>query len=192
MMRRGFSIVELAIVIAMIGILSLLLFAGLRNSQVQARDDERQAKAQLIASSLEALYKAGNAGLGYNAGHYPSMPRLNDAIADGSIIELLPNIDDSVLSFSWSDSPNFKLKTILKPPYLGVNNNTENMTFIESEVGIDEFVYEPLMLDTSFFGIGDNDKWNYCRLLTQQCRRFNIYYLSEVDGTIKVIRSTNQ
>src|SRR5690606_3325462 len=109
----GFSIVELAIVIALIGILSLLLFAGFRSSQVSARDDERQAKAEIIANSLESLHKSGNPSYSLPAGVYPNITSINNAISGNYLTSLLPNIDESIVNFSWSDTSTVKLKTII-------------------------------------------------------------------------------
>lgn len=59
MTRRGFTIVELIIVITIIGILLTLAVVSLNGSQEKARDDERKADIQSIAQHLEALYTSG-------------------------------------------------------------------------------------------------------------------------------------
>lgn len=192
MKRRGFSIVELAIVIALISILSLLLFANLRNSQISVRDDERRAKAELVARSFEALYKNGNSQFSYEAGTYPDIQYVSDAISNNNIVSLLPNIDQSALTYSWSDDATVKLKTINTPSEIISDGMTENMSHIAPRVGLDEIVYEPLYHTTSSMGFGDSDKWRFCKTSADDCRRFNIYYRTEGDNTVHAIRSVNQ
>lgn len=191
MKRRGFSIVELAIVIAMIGILSLLLFAGLRSSQTAARDDERRAKAEIIANSLESLYKNGNSNYSYQPGKYPNITTLNTSITSDYAVDFLPGVDSASLDFTWTDDGTVKLKTLLAPSEADNRANTEKMTFIEPRVDVDEFVYEPLML-SSASSATDNDQWVYCKASADRCRKFNLYYRTEADNTVHVIRSINQ
>lgn len=191
MNRRGFSVVELAIVIALIGILSLLLFASLRSSQVSARDDERRAKAEIIANSLESLHKAGNPSQNQTPGLYPNIATINAAISSSQLTSLLPNIDDSTVTFSWSSDSSVKLKTIVPSSGLSNRNNTENMSIIEPLVALDQFAYEPLRHVTSG-STTDNDQWAYCQLSTHDCRRFNLYYRTEADDAVQVIRSVQQ
>lgn len=55
--RPGFSIIELMISIAIIGVLLLLVFAYFPSTQQRARDQERIADAQTIARYLEQRYR---------------------------------------------------------------------------------------------------------------------------------------
>jgi len=52
----GFTIVELIIVIAIIGILSSLVYNGIRSTQANARDAERKVDAEIIQRNLETYY----------------------------------------------------------------------------------------------------------------------------------------
>ncbi len=57
--QKGFTIVELLIVIVVIGILAGLVFVQFNNMQARARDSERKADVRLIESKL-AEYTADN------------------------------------------------------------------------------------------------------------------------------------
>lgn len=59
MYRRGFSIVELIIVITVMGILLVLGVVNMRNAQANARDENRKTDAETIAVQLENFYLSG-------------------------------------------------------------------------------------------------------------------------------------
>lgn len=59
--QKGFTIVELLIVIVVIGILAMLVLNTFNGVQQKARDTERQTDATSIAKQLEAYY-ATNGG----------------------------------------------------------------------------------------------------------------------------------
>jgi type IV pilus assembly protein PilA len=65
--ERGFTIVELLIVIIVIGILATLVLIAYNNVQGQARDTKRQADANSIREAAET-YKTAS-----NSGYYPDM-----------------------------------------------------------------------------------------------------------------------
>lgn len=194
MKKRGFSIVELAIVIALIGILSLIVFVSLRNGQVSARDNERHSKAESIARSLEIIYKSGNQSTGgtHEAGSYPTMEDIDEA----NKFSFLPSIDESTTTFSWQNGGGSTLKSLRSKGSLN-NHNTENMTVEGSSVGLDEFIYVPYTRGFASATVmpGDADGWGYClraELAFGKCSRFNIYYRTEADNALHTIRSTNQ
>src|SRR5680860_148229 len=70
-MRRGFTMVELLIVIAIIGILTTIGFMSFGKYQADARDSERSSKATIISEYLEKYYNKN--------GEYPSCPDLTGA-----------------------------------------------------------------------------------------------------------------
>ena len=55
-MKKGFTLVELLVVIAVIGILSLIIFASLGGAKAKARDSRRQTDILQIELALEANY----------------------------------------------------------------------------------------------------------------------------------------
>lgn len=69
--NRGFTIVELLIVIVVIGILAALVIVTYNGIQQKARDTERKTDINAIASHLEA-YNAQN-------GRYPTRANVNDS-----------------------------------------------------------------------------------------------------------------
>lgn len=56
-MRKGFTLLELLIVIAIIGIMATFAIIGLSGAQAKARDGRRKADLESIRSALE-LYRA--------------------------------------------------------------------------------------------------------------------------------------
>ncbi len=70
-LNRGFTIVELLIVIVVIGILAALVIVTYNGIQQKARDTERKTDINAIASHLEA-YNAQN-------GRYPTLANANDS-----------------------------------------------------------------------------------------------------------------
>lgn len=69
--QRGFTIVELLIVIVVIGILAGLVVTTFSGVQKKARDSERKTDINALHSQLEA-YNAQN-------GKYPTLANMNDA-----------------------------------------------------------------------------------------------------------------
>jgi prepilin-type N-terminal cleavage/methylation domain-containing protein len=55
--RRGFTLVELLVVMAIISILSTLIVGGFRSSQMRGRDAQRKSDLKQIANSLELFYQ---------------------------------------------------------------------------------------------------------------------------------------
>ena len=72
-LSRGFTIVELLIVIVVIGILAALVIVTYNGIQQKARDTERKTDINAVASHSEA-YNAEN-------GRYPSLAQINDGTA---------------------------------------------------------------------------------------------------------------
>ncbi|HVS58656.1 MAG TPA: type II secretion system protein [Candidatus Saccharimonadales bacterium] len=71
--QRGFTIVELLIVIVVIGILATLVITTYSGIQAKARDTKRQTDINTIQSHLEA-YAADIGG-----GNYPTLANLQDS-----------------------------------------------------------------------------------------------------------------
>ena len=72
---RGFTIVELLIVIVVIGILAALVIVTYNGIQQKARDTERKTDIKALQGHLEA-YWADNA-------KYPTLAQVNDTTAGG-------------------------------------------------------------------------------------------------------------
>lgn len=79
--QKGFTIVELLIVIVVIGILVALVVTTFSGIQRRARDTERQTDIKAVHSQLEAYYA--------QEGHYPVLADITP--------ENLPGLDDEAL-----------------------------------------------------------------------------------------------
>ena len=71
MKRRGFTIIELMVVIAVMGALLILNVVNLRGTQISARDAERKTDIETLASHLETFYTSGS-DTTPTVGRYPS------------------------------------------------------------------------------------------------------------------------
>src|ERR1700752_845921 len=69
--NKGFTIVELLIVIVVIGILALLVITTYSGIQQKARNAKRQTDVQSLQTQLEAFYSQN--------GSYPSLTDMNGA-----------------------------------------------------------------------------------------------------------------
>ena len=87
MKRRGFTIVELLIVITIMGTLLTLGVASLRASQISARDSERKTDIETIATQLENYYITGS-DYSMSVGRYPSTT-LTSSGASSQTIQVL-------------------------------------------------------------------------------------------------------
>jgi prepilin-type N-terminal cleavage/methylation domain len=69
--NKGFTIVELLIVIVVIGILALLVITTYSGIQAKARNSKRQTDIQSVQTQLEAFFSQN--------GYYPSLGNMNDS-----------------------------------------------------------------------------------------------------------------
>ncbi|HSH18719.1 MAG TPA: prepilin-type N-terminal cleavage/methylation domain-containing protein [Candidatus Saccharimonadales bacterium] len=76
--QKGFTIVELLIVIVVIGILAALVITTYNGIQQKGRNTERQTDAKSVQGQLEAYYAQN--------GKYPTLAQLND-VADGGFVK---------------------------------------------------------------------------------------------------------
>ena len=89
--QRGFTVVELLIVIVVIGILAALVLNSFAGVQAKARDTQRQTDINAIATQLEACYNDRCNGT------YPTLAALQDVAASGWVETNLPGFDISAL-----------------------------------------------------------------------------------------------
>ncbi|MGH7196790.1 MAG: type II secretion system protein [Candidatus Saccharimonadales bacterium] len=88
-MQKGFTIVELLIVIVVIGILAALVLNTFSGVQQRARDTERQTDINNLATQLEAYYNGDGNG---------TYPRADEFDTDAELTALFPGVDAGVIS----------------------------------------------------------------------------------------------
>ncbi|QQS22424.1 prepilin-type N-terminal cleavage/methylation domain-containing protein [Candidatus Saccharibacteria bacterium] len=94
--RRGFTLVEVSVVIALLSVLASVTVVSFSQAQRQARDKSREANAQIIAGALEKYYVAN--------GEYPGCNRISlDAATVTS--QYLIGVDKSVLRMPQDTAP---------------------------------------------------------------------------------------
>ncbi len=169
MNRRGFTIVELLIVIALMGILLTLSVANLRGTQVSSRDTERKIDVDTIASQLEIFYKVGTDNSTV-LGRYPST-----AEANGSANIQASFRDADLKSFTPPGA------TSADTGFVMATNNTQTTSGVTPQPTTSTYVYQPLQQDGSL-----------CSLSSQACTKFNLYYKLETDGLVYMKTSKNQ
>lgn len=85
---RGFTIVEIVVVVTVIAILTAIITFGFLYQQARARDSERLASAQIISESLEKYFDKN--------GEYPPCPDITDT-ASNVTANTLVGIDKAAL-----------------------------------------------------------------------------------------------
>ncbi len=195
-MRRGFTIVELVVVMVIMAVLLTLTMAGISSSRVAARDRERQADVEAIARGLEQRYVQGNPrvvstpGNYTRAGGYPSVLEflhmnggdltsnsfVPGQVSGGYLLDALPGTQKD--NFTAPGGISGKALDIYCF-YCGSGGTPENSTYIATKVTITNFVYEPLTASGA-----------QCN--AEPCTRFNLYWRKEADGSLQTIRSKHQ
>lgn len=163
MNRRGFTVVELLIVITVMGILLILGVVNLRGTQVSARDTERKTDIETIGLQLEIFYKSGTDNSTV-IGRYPSTALVENT---ASIQENLRDAD---------------LKSFIPP---GANSADDGFVMsansIQTTGGVlpqpttSTYVYQPLQQNSGV--------WSLCSLSSDACSKFNLFYKLEIATT---------
>lgn len=139
MKRRGFSIVELAIVITIIGILLVLGVVNLNDAQVNARDAERKHDIEAIASHLETFYTSGSTTIA-TYGKYPSLNSVNGLIGNESSY------------FLDYDSESLKAPDNSTSSLIAATNNIQTTAGVLPQPTINQYVYQPIADDGGLCG----------------------------------------
>ena len=90
---KGFTIIELIVVITVMGILLVLGVVNLSGTQADARDAKRKADAEAIAMYLETFYSSGTDN-DLRRNRYPSAEEIKDL---PTIQKTLRDIDTKIL-----------------------------------------------------------------------------------------------
>lgn len=182
MNRRGFTIVELLIVITVMGILLTLAVVNLRDSQINGRDAERKADIESIATHLESFYNSGTNNSSV-IGRYPSTALIS---SDAShLIEVLRDADiKSFIAPNTEDNDNdhneHAVATFIAADCLGATC-TQTTAGVNPQPTINTYVYQPLQSDGSL-----------CTTESQECRSYNLFYMLELDQSIVMVKSKNR
>jgi prepilin-type N-terminal cleavage/methylation domain-containing protein len=170
MKQRGFTIVELIITISIMLILLTLAVVNLNATQANGRDSERTSDISAIANNLETFYKNGT-NTSTTLGRYPSTALL--ASGETSIKSLLPYIDIKSVQAPGAASASAS--------FIPATNTVQTTAGVAPQPTTSQYVYQPIQTDGSL-----------CTAETQECRKFNLYYRTEVDNTVKKLISKIQ
>lgn len=171
MNRRGFTIVELLIVIAIMGILLVLGVVNLRGSQANARDSERKIDVENIALALETDY-VNSTPNSVRVGTYVSTS--TSSSSNSNIMSILQDIDIKSLLAPGITDETYK-------SFISATNNDQTTSGVLPQPDINQYVYQPLM-----------SNGNLCNSSANGCCKYNIFYHLEVDDSIEIYRSKNQ
>lgn len=214
MKQRGFTVIELMVVIIVMGILLALAFAGLRGTQTASRNETRKTNAEIIARGLEQYYnKPDNkympADKQRNAGRYPANNDLwhswggsnNDyspaQVAGGYSDSFLPGVPGRL-----AGGDTMQIAFFISPSSTIVANDVEgNKTRLAANTSVssDRIVYEPIIMQLGsnpWSATPGQDNWVVCYNADNVCNAYNLYYFEEdpMGGPRKVhvLRSKHQ
>jgi prepilin-type N-terminal cleavage/methylation domain-containing protein len=168
--RYGFTVVELVITITIMAILLALAVANFNSSETSSRDAERASDTKTLATHLELFYKNGT-NSSTSTGRYPSTAIFSNG--QTSIKEFLPDID--LLSATAPGAPDASAS------FIPATNTNQLEGGVTPQPTISQYVYQPIQTNGSL-----------CTAETQECRKFSLFYRSEVDNSIKKVISKNQ
>ncbi len=172
MKRRGFTIVELLIVITIMGVLLVLSVASLRSSQASSRDVERKTDIESIVLALDDYYINGS-DLSITVGKYPSTSLVSNNFTINDLKKTLRDIDIKSLTAPNVTNPTTTFKAAV--------NNTQTTAGVLPQPTVDQYIYQPIMNDGTL-----------CTLESQECRKFNLYYRLEADNTVYMVTGKNR
>ncbi len=167
MVKRGFTIVELIITITIMGILMILAVVSVNSTQVRARDDERRVDIESISSSLETYYRLGD-DTSTLFGRYPTT---SVVVSETTIKQQLRDVN--INSFI---APG---QTVATSTFKAATNAIQTTAGVLPQPTISEYVYQPI-----------NTAGTLCT--TGECRKYNLYYRTETDNTVRTVTSKNQ
>lgn len=191
--RSGFTIIELLITMIIVGTLLTLGGLGMRQAQINARDEERRSDIATIKRGLERYYAQGNAQVksvasgGYESkGTYPdinevlhifgwnwsSNPQgnkfLNPHVAGGYVGQAFPGVTTATVTPPGSSIEKLSTSWLTSHAALLANVNNGN------------YGYEPY------------NRNNQPCYASGTCTHYELYYKEESTGDIITVKSVNQ
>ena len=206
--RRGFTIVELVVVMAIMAILLTLAVLSISKNQANARDAKRNADVAAIANGLETRFKEGDRFVTASSGNYVasgSYPDIQEmafvvkgttssaitaaAPPNGNYIDdILPGAKkENFMPPKVADLSGFVIAPCATAGSCGAplalsataDSVAASSVPFASTVPINVYYYEPVDADGKI-----------CNTTT--CTSFNLYWRTEVDNLIHIIRSKHQ
>lgn len=199
---RGFTVIELMVVMVVMAILLTLGVAQFNGTQANARDAERRADIETISKGLESRYNNGNpfATATYiTRGAYPSINEIlhaeNTTVASITPTSAATYIDQLLAGTSINNF--FPPNTTVTPANAvntfkvicaaagtapcNANNNAEDAAKISTALGAAPgvYVYEPITAANQI-------------CYNTECVRYNLYYNTESAGTTTTVASRHQ
>lgn len=175
--QAGFTIVEIALTIAIMGILLTLVVAGLGSAQASSRDEERTTDVETIARSLETFYTTGDDTV-TTRGRYPGTSPLQSQLSSGGTrFTLLSSIDPNAVKAPDQTTISLVMAT----------NATQTTAGVRPIPTRNTYVYQPLSYNAA------TNTYSLCtNHATTECRKFNLYYMLEKGSVIQKVTSKNQ
>ena len=174
MKRGGFSLIEIVITITILTILVALAIVSMNASQIESRDAERRSDVEAIAMQFEMYYQNASPDQLMSGGSYPGQGYVNESELKSTIA---PEADPQIFR-----APGIKNNKPIS--IVGATNASESTTFVSPQPTPTTYVYQAISANGT----------SLCHdpFISEPCRRFNLYYFQEKDGTIQRVRSKNQ
>lgn len=188
MKRRGFTIIELIIVMAIIAILLALAVVAFRGYQASARDKEREADVQSFATYIESMYGREIKDKGGNTiklpGEYIPLPSPqqmagSNPMTNQEFAYMMRELPSGALTLPGAPaesslaSPPPQLSSSY-PACANIDSCFDQGPPSASSIGIHKYIYRPV-------GSGPDGNTYVCvkNSAARECRGFTIYYVLE-------------
>jgi len=167
--QRGFTIVELLIVIVVIGILAAIVITSFSGVQAKARDTERQTDVKSLASQLEAFYNSTGTGTSNGNGKYPASGTTAGAYLYSSVLTSanIKGLDAGALS-----APGQTTTITTAPASSAIDTAPTGLTK-------DQYMY-----------LGATSAGALCTDSANGCDRFQIWYKNESGAAANVSKTS--
>ncbi|MDO8335249.1 MAG: type II secretion system protein [Candidatus Saccharibacteria bacterium] len=210
MKNKGFSVVEMVIVITIIGILAGLGTVQMLRTEAVARDKERADDVAAISLMFQDVYDDGNIdGKVVDSGDasittsvvmgYPSTSLLNSSDSQTNTVMQSFRLDALKSPYIMSNATTPNLSLVPATSNTDLNNTTMTAGGVTLGKSNDVYVYQPLdsagtlcqfATGNVTTGVGGsvNQKALAPRLI-DNCVKYNIYYFSEAQNAIIKVKS---
>jgi prepilin-type N-terminal cleavage/methylation domain-containing protein len=173
MRARGFTVVELIITIAIMGILLILTVVSVTETQKDARDNERKADVEAISLNFENFYTNRKSDIAMSGSSYVGMNHLGETELLATVI---PEVDPKSLRAPGVDSSS-------PISLIPATNTNQTVTGVLPQPTLTTYVYQ------AFTSAG---ALCYDPTTNAECRKFNIFYLLEKTNTVQKVESKNR